>query len=166
MKKSFVQKKWFQGVLKKYEQPLLRYSLMLTGNGQQAEEIVQNAFIKLWNEDFSKVQGFVAPWLYRVCRNEAIDYFRKGQKMVPMDNENQFSEIFYFEEKVEQNRIFKIINNFLPEQQEIFVLKFQDGCTNIEISEITGLSSSNIGIILYRGIKVIKDLLKVEAENA
>ncbi|MBK23220.1 MAG: hypothetical protein CME70_04365 [Halobacteriovorax sp.] len=167
MKKSYVQKQWFQGVLTMHERSLLNYAYSLTGNKEQAEEIVQSAFIKLWKENFLSIQDYVVPWLYRVCRNEAIDYFRKGQKMEEFDEQknNTLSEFFFFEDKIEKNIIFKIISGFSAEHQEVFILKFQEGYNNREISQITGLSSSNVGIILFRGIKKIQELLKLEVED-
>tara|TARA_Y100000590_G_scaffold446052_1_gene579042 strand:+ start:39820 stop:40278 length:459 start_codon:yes stop_codon:yes gene_type:complete len=150
-----------------HERSLLNYAYSLTGNKEQAEEIVQSAFIKLWKENFLSIQDYVVPWLYRVCRNEAIDYFRKGQKMEEFDEQknNTLSEFFFFEDKIEKNIIFKIISGFSAEHQEVFILKFQEGYNNREISQITGLSSSNVGIILFRGIKKIQELLKLEVED-
>lgn len=164
MKKSFLQKKWFKEQVSHHEKPLLRYCLALTGNKEQAQEIVQETFIKLWSEDFLKVQTHVAPWLYRVCRNSSIDYHRRRKKMDPFD-ESKNTEVEHIqmpEEEIEKNEIFGVINDFPPEQQEIFILKFQEGHTNIEISEITGMSVSNIGIIIFRGLKIIRDTLKIE----
>ena len=58
--------------LREYERPLVSYALGITGNLEQARDVVQDTFLKLCNQDPAKLDGHLAQWLYTVCRNRAL----------------------------------------------------------------------------------------------
>ena len=59
------------------------------------------------------------------------------------------------EEKLD--RISRLFKGLSDNQQEVLRLKFQNGLSYREISEITGLSESNVGFILHTGIKQVRE---------
>ena len=74
-------RQWVLAVLDRYEAPLVRYAARLLGDGDSAREAVQHAFLQLCErtaEEFSG--GREAPWLFRVCRNKALDLIRLRQR--------------------------------------------------------------------------------------
>ena len=73
---------WVKAALRDHEAPLLRYCLrLLHGDLETARDVVQDAFIKLWKQDMASLNGHLAPWLYRVCRNRCTDVLRKEGRM-------------------------------------------------------------------------------------
>src|SRR4051794_17848688 len=78
--------RWIQLTLEEFESQLIRYAYRITGDLEQAREVVQETFLKLWQADRSEVDGHVAEWLYTVCRNGALDLRRKGKRMVPLSS--------------------------------------------------------------------------------
>lgn len=64
-----------------HEGALLRYAVRLTGDSEAAQDIVQETFLRLCRADMSKVGDHVSTWLFHVCRNLAVDYFRKESRM-------------------------------------------------------------------------------------
>lgn len=140
------------------EKKLLNYCLRLTNNREQSKEIVQDAFVKLWNENFLKLKDYVVQWLYRVCRNQCMDYLRSYNLEMKFNenlNHEQLDEIQ--EDIYNLEDIFQHIESLPLVQKEIFYLKFQDGYSNQEISKITELSPSHIGVLIYRGMKEIRE---------
>jgi len=67
---------WLLEAVDQYEQPLTRYARRLLGDLDLAADAVQHAFVALCGESRSRVGDRVAPWLYRVCRNRAVDHLR------------------------------------------------------------------------------------------
>src|ERR1051326_7068159 len=65
------------------ESPLLSYALRLTGEGSVAEDVVQEAFMKL-HEQFAEVRE-PRRWLYRTVHNLALNHLRDAKKIVPLD---------------------------------------------------------------------------------
>lgn len=53
-----------------------------------------------------------------------------------------------------------ILNQLPTNQQEVIRLKLQDGFSYQQISEVTGLSVSNVGFLLHRGVKTIREQLR------
>ena len=52
--------------------------------------------------------------------------------------------------------LLRILGNLPPRQQEVLQLKFQNGLSYQEISEITQLSVSNVGFLIHRGLKALR----------
>lgn len=75
--------RWLQATLNQYEGRLLRYLKRMVPE-QFARDVVQDAFVKLWQEDPERLKGHEAPWLFRVCRNRALDILKKEGRMSPL----------------------------------------------------------------------------------
>ena len=69
---------WVMEAVELYELPLLRYARRLLGDVDLAADAVQHAFVKLCEESAGQLEGRVAPWLFRVCRNRAVDHLRRS----------------------------------------------------------------------------------------
>ena len=76
---------WVASALERYQHPLLRYAGHLLGGADGAPDVVQNTFLKLCREDPARLNGHLAPWLFRVCRNEALDARRKLRRLRPLE---------------------------------------------------------------------------------
>ena len=72
---------WLRQVVADYESRLIRYAQRITGDGERARDIVQDAFLRLCRQEQAAVESCVAPWLYKVCRHRALDVAAKEQRM-------------------------------------------------------------------------------------
>ena len=61
--------------------------------------------------------------------------------------------------------VLEAIAGLTPREQEIIALRFVGGLTNHEIGQAMNLSESNAGVILFRAIRKVRDLLSIEAER-
>ena len=68
---------WLGEALERFERPLTAYARRLTGDLDAARDVVQDAFLKLCQRPFQPNDPRLGPWLFRVCRNRAIDHLRK-----------------------------------------------------------------------------------------
>ena len=71
--------------LAEYESPLVGYAFGFVKDIERARDIVQDTFIRLCQQDVSKVRDGLKTWLYTVCRNRALDILRKESRMTAMD---------------------------------------------------------------------------------
>src|ERR1700742_3414738 len=72
---------WIRVAVRQYERQLVAYAAHLAGDSERARDIVQEAFVRLCSQDRAKVEAHLAEWLFRVCRNLAIDIRRKERRM-------------------------------------------------------------------------------------
>lgn len=73
---------WVLTALEQNEAALLRYSATLVGTSR-AQDVVQDAFMKLCTQSFESVQGHIAAWLFTVCRNRALELRRAERRRRP-----------------------------------------------------------------------------------
>lgn len=161
--------RWIQSAIDRHESQLIRYTQRITGNLEQAREVVQETFLKLWETEPSEVEGHLLEWLYTVCRNHAVDLLRKDKRMVPLNREKA-PEVAdetptageQLERREEENQVLAAFARLNEKQQEVLRLKFQGGLSYAEIARVTGLSVSNVGYIIHTGIQRVRATLSPE----
>jgi RNA polymerase sigma-70 factor (ECF subfamily) len=155
---------WLIGVVREYEGPLLRYAQRLLGDGHRAQDVVQDTFLRLCREPRATLASRVRPWLFAVCRNRAMDVLKKEHRMTTLDErqardcasrEGDLTAALEQREAVAQ--VAAAMARLPTNQQEVIRLKLQDGLSYREISEVTGLSVSNVGFLMHQGIKSIRE---------
>lgn len=154
---------WISSALKEYERPLTRYATHILGDVERAREVVQDTFLKLCQQNRSRLNEHLAPWLYSVCRNRALDVLRKERRMTELGNaqcnlpahEPGISSLMEQEEQV--SGVMNILRALPANQQEVIRLKFQEELSYLEISKITKLSVSNVGFLIHTGLKTIRE---------
>lgn len=160
----------FEAILERYEKPLLRFAARYRpgakGDTGWAEDIVQEVFLRLVKEG-SKLNSVknVSAWLYRVARNLAIDEARKEIRMERRHRLAAEVEVVAPPpSQAETGEVSGIVTEKLlrlpPNQRDVLILKVQEGKTYREISEITGLSTSNIGYLVHHGLKALASELR------
>lgn len=158
---------WIKGALDRYEGPLLRYAQRITGDLEQARDVVQETFLRLCREDPAELDGRLPQWLFTVCRNYSIDVRRKGLRMTPLAeplvaetptaDRGPVTEVTI---RDEAEHIFGMLDSLPENQQEVIRLKFQNGLRYRQIAEITGLTVTNVGFLLHRGLKTLRERLR------
>ena len=63
--------------LNEFESPLIGYAVTFLHDVDRAKDVVQDTFIRLYQQDIEKVRGGLKTWLFTVCRNRALDVLRK-----------------------------------------------------------------------------------------
>lgn len=164
------QTEWVSEAMRRFEGPLLRYAASVTGDAELARDVVQEAFIKLCEADRGKIDSRLAPWLYTVVRNRAINVRRKEARMAPL-LEGQAEALANGQdgpvevaEKREAHRLVSGALRQLPgNQQEACRLKFQNGLTYREISEIMGVSLGTVSNLIAQALDAVR--LELQAKN-
>ncbi len=154
-------RQWVRSALEQYERPLIGYARQIVGDLDVARDVVQETFLRLWQADQGAIEDHLAEWLFTVCRNRALDVRRKESRMQPMSEvDPRPSAAESPPEAIERRQsVHQLVEamNALPEnQREVVRLKFQSGLSYKQISEVTGLSVSNVGYLLHIGLKTLR----------
>lgn len=156
--------------LDEYESGLIAYTAgILNGDVERAREVVQDSLLKLYLTEPGKVRDSLKAWLYTVCRNRALDILRKDQRL-DLGNEDALSLAHSFDpdpsESADANemhaRVWELVGQLRPNQQEVLKLKFLHDCSYQDISNVTGLSVGNVGFIMHMAIKKLRQLMQRE----
>ncbi len=148
------------------ESPLLAYARRIIGDFNVAEDIVQEAFMKLHTQ-FQKVLAPQA-WLYRTVHNLAIDHQRRTSKIVLVGpsgededcpiNDASDSQPLPDEQiaRWEGIGLVRLVLETLDERsRELIRLRFNEDLSYKEISERTGLTVGHVGYLLHHALKAM-----------
>jgi RNA polymerase sigma factor (sigma-70 family) len=152
-----------KALLARFELPLLQYATRIVGDRDRARDVVQETFVKLQKEKRDEIDGAPAKWLFTVCRNGALNICRKEKRMTYLDQElldtresEQPAPYEKLEAKEASGFLLRILGTLPPRQQELLQLKFQNDLSYQEISEITQLSVSNVGVTIHNALKTLR----------
>lgn len=152
----------FKKVFLPYHQKLYRIAYRIVQNTANAEDIVQESFIKLWNkrdelENIDNTEAFAII----ILRNTCLDYLRKTKNDYHTSYDADIPETVSLSTQIEIQDDAKYVKSLidkLPEQQrQVMMLKHWDGYTDEEIESMTGISPGNIRVILSRARKTIRE---------
>ncbi|MBA4387891.1 MAG: hypothetical protein C0404_07910 [Verrucomicrobia bacterium] len=153
----------FEAVVSSYESALLRYASRLVHHHDAAQNIVQDAFIKLfksWEHEMLPSSKMLN-WLYRVTHNCAVDYLRKETRLQVLHiRQAQETPKAVAPDRgdgtgisEEAERAAAILTQLTLREQQLVILKVYEDKSYTEIAEITGLTVSNVGYILHHAMK-------------
>lgn len=147
-----------------YHQKLYRVAYRLLEDACDAEDVVQEAYIKLWNkrDELIRVENSEA-YCVILLRNLCLDFLRTKKKHLFQSTEDTVisdQQVLSDEiETIDEIKHIETIIDLLPEQQrKIIKLRHFDDYSNEEIEEIMGLTSVNVRVLMSRARKKIREL--------
>ncbi|UMB54625.1 RNA polymerase sigma factor [Lutibacter sp. A64] len=172
-------KLYFKILVDKYQSLVLNTCFHFTHNKNDAEDITQEVFIKVYEsiKNFN-YQSKLSTWLYRIAVNKSLNFIRDNKKrniFNSIDNifnkntkyEQQIEEPTSIEEesdsiKIKRLNILRESIQLLPENQKIaFILHKYEEISYQEIAEIMNVSLASVEGLIHRAkINVQKNILK------
>ena len=140
---------------------LYRLALHITMNKAEAEDVVQDTLLKVWErrEEWEQINNLEA-FAIATCRNRALDVMKRvGRKTEKLDEMAHFSSQTPHEqlEASEEISLVKRLMDDLPEMQRtIMLLRDIEGKTYQEIAETMDISETQVKVYLHRARTKIK----------
>jgi RNA polymerase sigma factor (sigma-70 family) len=142
-----------------------------TRNDDQAKDILQEGFIKVFNhiKDYER-KGSFEGWLKRIITNTAIDYYRKrSSDFLLMNEENDIEAAKYIEDEGEEeifngmtpNEVLAAVKKLSPAYQMVFNLYVVEDYSHKEIAEMLGISIGTSKSNLAKAKQNLRNLLHV-----
>lgn len=147
-------------VVKAHSGNLYRFILKLLKDPENANDIVQDAFMKLW-QNVEKVEYNKAKsWLFTTAHNTMLNKIKKDKRSEPFSTA-RFDEPYTSNNSFELKELIDKSLDQLPEiQKSVILLRDLEGYDYKEIGEIMNLNESQVKVYLFRGRQKIKDSLK------
>ncbi|WP_283388534.1 RNA polymerase sigma factor [Barnesiella viscericola] len=148
-----------------YYQKLYRLAFRYQGNECDAEDMVQNAYLKLWEKQ-EFLDGLDSDEAYAVTLLKHLCLDKLRSSTPPTDNESALvNEIEpapppdrAMEQREDMKRLLHLIADLPEPQRKVLLLRHFEEKSNAEIEQETGLSNANIRVLLSRARKTIKEL--------
>lgn len=152
---------------------LYRLALRITLNPADAEDVVQETMIKVWNrrERWDEIESMEA-FCLTICRNISLDKMRKMENLSQSLEEGQDAPDLSYasnpeEQAMQQDRIAlvrKLIDRLPEKQRSIMLLRETEGKSYKEIAAIMEISEEQVKVNLFRARQTIKQRY-IETEN-
>lgn len=143
----------------------LRYS----GNTEEAEDILQEGFVKVFKKISSfRSEGSFEGWLRRIFVNTAIEHFRRKQYLQPVtEKEENTIEGKYLSvlDGLAEKDIMALIRQLSPGYRTVFNMYVVEGYTHKEIGDMLGISEGTSKSQLSRAKVILQDMVRKYLEN-
>ena len=144
---------------------IIKFSRAYTKVEQDREDLINDITLELW-KSFKHFKGNskISTWIYRVALNVSMNYKRKRKNDSLFSSISEFKKVDKFtwlvesENSSELDVIYECIDE-LSEINKAIILLYLDGNSHAEISEITGISKTNVGTRISRIKEQIKNLV-------
>ncbi|MEO8232016.1 MAG: RNA polymerase sigma factor [Ignavibacteriota bacterium] len=150
----------FTLLFNKYKRRVYSYSLKMLGDKMRADDVVQDVFIKLF-ENLNTIQNkqSVQFWIFKTARNEILSFYRstKNKKLITKSvdiNDVEIENPFLLADEIENKELHKLILSELDlmneDFKEVFVLKEYSGFSYKEIAALLDIDEELVKSRLYK----------------
>lgn len=158
----------FTCLVEKYQERLYNHIRRLVLNHDDANDVLQNTFIKVWRhlEDF-KGGSQLYTWLYRIATNESFNHLKKQKKRAAtsfddeeLDMANRLKADPYFDGDEIQLKLQKAIQQLPDRQRAVFGMRYYDEMKYEVMAEVIGRSEGALKASYHHAVKKIERFLK------
>ncbi len=139
---------------------IFRYIYHRLGDQALAEDLTSEVFVRFLHARVTPDN--VTAFLYRMAHNLIVDYLRRHKPVLPLDESvpaEQGDPLRLAEIEMERVRIRRVLARLTPDQQQVIVLKFLEGLSNEEISDILGKDAGAVKSLQHRALAALRVLL-------
>jgi len=143
---------------------MFNIAIRMTGNRAEAEDVVQDAFIKAFTEiEKLNNENAFGGWLKRIVINRSLDEIKKRKiNYLEIDsiNEKQINSYYEIEEETDPEAVHHLIKKLPDGAREILVLRALEGYKHAEIAEKLKISESTAKTQFFRAKHLLGKLIK------
>ena len=141
---------------------VLNYFRFRLGRHSDAEELTSRTFEKAWRarDRYRKDLAGFSTWLFKIARNVGADCLRAQRHYLPIDAAMERESEDRPQDDAERDsnlaRLAELSAHLPERERELIALKYGAGMDHHAIAQLTGLSESNVGVILHRTVQTLR----------
>ena len=143
----------------------LRYA----GNSDEAEDVLQEGFIKIFKKiDSFRSEGSFEGWIRRIFVNTAIEHFRRKTYLQPITEKEEVSvEATHLSvlDSLAEKDIINLVQQLSPGYRTVFNMYVVEGYTHKQIGDILGISEGTSKSQLSRAKIILQDMVNRHIEK-
>lgn len=146
-------------------------AMRLLGNRAEAEDVAQDAMMRLWKiaPDWRQGEAKVTTWLYRVVANLCTDRLRRRPSVaidaIPEPEDGQASAAEGIQDEARNSALYQALDQLPDRQKQAVVLRHIEGLGNPEIADIMEISTEAVESLTARGKRALAAALAGRREE-
>jgi RNA polymerase sigma-70 factor, ECF subfamily len=158
----------FDSLFQQLYPSLFRYLHRLTGDSDVADDIAQEAFVRLLRQDLPESE--VRPWLFTVAMNLVRDHARKIDRRQRLLTTapvlvSSFASPDESVERSEQIHAVRSVLEQLSERDQQLLLMREEGFKYEEIARVIGVAPASVGTLIARALRRFTDLYQAQSRS-
>ena len=147
-----------------YADNVFRFIVKNLKHEEDARDIVQTAFEKMWRNREAVENDKAKSYLFTVAYNQMIDDIRKNKRVQLKEEFKDETKVGYQSNSNTKKVLMEALNRLNETQKSLIMLKDYEGYNYAEIGQITGLNESQVKVYLHRARLTLRNYL-VSPEN-
>jgi RNA polymerase sigma factor (sigma-70 family) len=154
---------------RRYSARMYAVCLRYAGNGEEAQDVLQEGFIKVYKKmDSFRGEGSFEGWMRRVFVNTAIEHFRRKRYLMPVTEKEENSVEGKYTSALDDlgaKDILALIQELSPGYRTVFNMYVVEGYTHKEIADILGISEGTSKSQLSRAKVILQDMVRIHIDQ-
>jgi len=168
--------KAFELLFLKYKGLVFRNAILMIGNKEQAEDVLQDVFTAVWNSRYSfnpKKASFIT-WLHKITMNRCIDSHRREQLHqpyvegktidLPTDSSHLLDEALI--NKLEYERLMRVVSRLDDKHRTALILRYFNDLSYKDIADVLGIPLGTVKSRIYNALCLLREQMSpIALEN-
>lgn len=164
----------FREVYARYSQVVFNLAFRMLRSREEAEEVVQEIFLQVWNKagTYDPERGAISTWIVNIARSRAIDKLRtlgyrdQTTELIEDRVNSRSDDSSIVEDREESRKVIREALNSLPENQRVAIeIVFFEGLTHIEAAERLNEPVGTIKTRIRLGVSKLKEKIAPYVED-
>ncbi|MBY0489675.1 MAG: sigma-70 family RNA polymerase sigma factor [Gemmatimonadaceae bacterium] len=149
-------------LVERYERPLFTVALRMLGNAQDAEDVTQAVFGRVFRDlhSYDTTHRFFS-WVYRMTVNAALNAQRDRKALVPLEDESALPAVGGGADDAlaVEEQVSKALSELKPDDRTIVVLRYFQSLSYDEIADVLGIPAKTVKSRLFTARERLRVLL-------
>lgn len=157
---SMISDQDYKLAVREYTKNIFRFLYKSLRDEEAVNDIVQDCFLKLWQNRGKVDPQKVKSWLFTVANNAMLNYLKVSARNTPLKDDAGIAPVYQQHNFDIKKILEQLLDELPPIQKSIILLRDLEGYEYREIGEILELSETQVKVYLFRGRQKVKNAIK------